>query len=82
MNERSGPCRLVHTDLAALAVGMTQATIRKWASRGKITRYGTPGRALYDLCELLDITTEVTDRSCSGLCPESVRRPIQLADRS
>jgi hypothetical protein len=51
---------------------MTQATIRKWASRGKITRYGTAGRALYDLCELFEITTESTDRSCSGLCPKSV----------
>ena len=47
--------RLVPTELAALAAGATEATIRKWASRGKITRYGTPGRALYDLDEITGI---------------------------
>jgi hypothetical protein len=33
-------------------MGVSQATIRKWASRGKITRYGGPQRAEYDLDEL------------------------------
>ena len=46
--------RLVPTQLAALAVGVGEATIRKWASRGRITRYGSSRRALYDLDELLD----------------------------
>jgi hypothetical protein len=32
---------------------VSQATVRKWASRGKLTRYGRPGRAEYDLDELL-----------------------------
>ncbi len=45
--------RLVSTELAALAAGVTEATIRKWASRNKITRYGKPGRAEYDLDEVL-----------------------------
>ncbi|WP_433889461.1 hypothetical protein [Streptomyces sp. CA-111067] len=49
-----GRSRLVPTQLAALAAGVSEATIRKWASRGKITRYGSPGRAQYDLDELLD----------------------------
>lgn len=44
--------RTVPTQLAALAAGVPEATIRKWASRGKLTRYGTPGRAEYDLAEL------------------------------
>lgn len=44
--------RTVPTQLAALAAGVTEATIRKWASRGKLTRYGRPGRAEYDLEEL------------------------------
>lgn len=44
--------RTVPTELAALAAGVSVATIRKWASRGKLTRYGTPGRAAYDLEEL------------------------------
>jgi hypothetical protein len=44
--------RTVPTELAALAVGVPEATIRKWASRGKLTRYGRPGRAEYDLAEL------------------------------
>jgi len=35
------------------AAGVTEATIRKWASRGKITRYGSPGRAEYDIEELI-----------------------------
>ena len=45
--------RTVPTELAALALGVQKATIRKLASRGKLTRYGTPGRAEYDLDELL-----------------------------
>lgn len=44
--------RTVPTELAALAMGVSPATIRKWASRGKITRYGRPQRAEYDLEEL------------------------------
>ncbi|HWM02862.1 MAG TPA: transcriptional regulator [Actinophytocola sp.] len=47
--------RTVPTELAALAAGVTQATIRKWASRGKLTRYGRPGRAEYDLNELYQL---------------------------
>lgn len=54
MGETTGPGpRLVPTGLAALAAGVTAATIRKWASRGKIRRFGTPRRALYDLDELM-----------------------------
>lgn len=48
--------RIVPTQLAALAAGVSEATIRKWASRGKLTRYGGPGRAEYDLDELFEIT--------------------------
>ncbi|WP_416531659.1 hypothetical protein [Streptomyces coelicoflavus] len=48
--------RTVPTELAALAMGVSQATIRKWASRGKITRHGSPQRAEYDLEELLALT--------------------------
>lgn len=44
--------RTVPTQLAALAAGVPEATIRKWASRGKLTRYGRPGKAEYDLDEL------------------------------
>lgn len=47
------PLRTVPTELAALALGVTEATVRKWASRGKLTRHGRPGRAEYDLDELL-----------------------------
>ena len=45
----------VPTELAALATGVTEATVRKWASRGRLTRYGRPGRAEYDLDELHQI---------------------------
>jgi hypothetical protein len=49
--------RTVPTELAALAMGVSEATIRKWASRGKITRYGGPQRAEYDLDELLALAS-------------------------
>ncbi|MCZ7458936.1 MerR family transcriptional regulator [Streptomyces sp. WMMC940] len=42
----------VPTSLAALALGVREGTIRQWARRGKITRYGTRRQALYDLDEL------------------------------
>lgn len=57
MSAMSRRRRTVPTDLAALAMGVTEATIRKWASRGKITRYGSPQRAEYDLDELMALTT-------------------------
>jgi hypothetical protein len=44
--------RTVPTELAAMAAGVPEATVRKWASRGKLTRFGSPGRAEYDLDEL------------------------------
>jgi esterase/lipase superfamily enzyme len=47
--------RTVTTDLAALAAGVPEATIRKWASRGKLTRYGSRNRAEYSLDELREI---------------------------
>jgi hypothetical protein len=50
-----GQRSLVPTELAALAAGVTEATIRKWASRGKLTRYGRPRRAEYDLDEVLSL---------------------------
>lgn len=46
------------TTLAALAAGVSESTVRKWASRGKLTRYGTPGRAQYDVDELLALSAE------------------------
>jgi len=48
----------VPTQLAALAADVPEATIRKWASRGRLTRYGTPGRAEYDLAELYVLVAE------------------------
>lgn len=47
--------RLVPTKVAALAAGVSEATIRKWVSRGKLTRYGTPGRSVFDIDELTQI---------------------------
>jgi hypothetical protein len=48
----------VPTELAALAAGVSAATVRKWASRGKLTRYGSPRRAEYDLDEIRDLVTK------------------------
>jgi hypothetical protein len=50
--------RLIPTELAALAAGVSEATIRKWASRGKITRYGSPSRAQYDIDELIELVQD------------------------
>jgi hypothetical protein len=55
MKKRADGPRTVPTDVAAIAVGVTPATVRKWASRGKIKRYGRPGRAEYAIDELLQI---------------------------
>lgn len=52
----------VPTELAALAAGVAVATIRKWASRGKLTRYGSPGRAEYDLSELYELMAQNSPR--------------------
>jgi len=54
IGREAAPCT-VPTRLAALAAGVSEATIRKWASRGSITRYGRPGRAEYDIGELIEI---------------------------
>ncbi|KAA0020223.1 transcriptional regulator [Antrihabitans cavernicola] len=56
MSPKTADRRLVPTDLAALAAGVEQATIRKWASRGKLTRYGKPSHAQYDLFEIFTLT--------------------------
>jgi hypothetical protein len=48
----------VPTKVAAIAVGVPEATIRQWARRGRLTRYGTPGRAEYDIEELISIAEE------------------------
>ncbi|WP_019635015.1 hypothetical protein [Actinomadura atramentaria] len=58
MSTGARPRRTVPTQLAALAVGVSEATIRKWASRGKLARYGSPGRAEYDVDELMEIAAE------------------------
>ncbi|GAB2829499.1 hypothetical protein GCM10027176_37250 [Actinoallomurus bryophytorum] len=54
------------TELAALAAGVSVATIRKWASRGKLTRYGTPGRAEYDLGEIMELMPQNSARQQTG----------------
>ncbi|MFI1831344.1 hypothetical protein ACH41E_33595 [Streptomyces sp. NPDC020412] len=50
--------RLVPTNVAALAAGVSEATIRKWVSRGKLTRYGIPGRSEFDIQELTEIALQ------------------------
>ena len=50
--EARPPRRTLPTRLAAQAAGVSEATVRKWASRGKLTRYGSASRAEYDVNEL------------------------------
>lgn len=59
---RSGR-RTIPTQLAAMLAGVTEATIRKWASRGKLTRYGRPGRAEYDIDELYELVVAPGNRN-------------------
>jgi hypothetical protein len=49
---------LVDTEAAALALCVSPATIRQWSVRGKLSRHGTPKRALWDLAELLAISEQ------------------------
>jgi hypothetical protein len=78
MNDRAvarppGGRTTVPTELAALAAGVTVATVRKWASRGKLTRYGSPGRAEYDLDEISELIARVCRRRLTDdpVSPES-----------
>ncbi len=43
--------RLVSTDVAAVALGVTPGAVRLMFYRGTLTRYGTRKRALVDLAE-------------------------------
>ncbi len=43
--------RLVPTDVAAVALGITPAGVRQLIKRRRLTRYGTVKRALVDLGE-------------------------------
>ena len=43
--------RFVPTEVAAISLGITPATVRKWRERKILTRYGTQRRALVDLLE-------------------------------
>lgn len=47
-----GRSRTVPGDLAALAAGVSEVTIRVWANRGKLTRHRKGGRIEYDLLEV------------------------------
>lgn len=58
--------RTLPTSLAAIATGVSEATIRKWVSRGKLTRYGSLGRAEYDVEELLLLASRRGDQSAPG----------------
>ena len=58
MTPRQTAPRTVPTRIAALATNVAEATIRQWARRGKLTRYGTPGRAEYDINELVRLAEE------------------------
>jgi hypothetical protein len=71
MADRSRDRRTVPTELAALAAGVSPATIRKWASRGKIARYGTPGRAEYDIAQLMEVVAAREDQRRPPVCPGS-----------
>jgi hypothetical protein len=68
-NDTDGACgdlRTLPTSLAAMATGVTEATVRKWVSRGKLTRYGSPGRAEYDIEELLRLAARRSSHGQAG----------------
>jgi hypothetical protein len=43
--------KLVPTEVAAVALGITPAGVRQLVRRGQLSRYGTVKRALVDLAE-------------------------------
>ena len=45
----------VPTKAAAMIAGVSEVTIRQWARRGKLTRYGPSGRAEYDVAEIIGL---------------------------
>ncbi|WP_174557125.1 helix-turn-helix domain-containing protein [Nocardia jejuensis] len=47
-----GQPRTVPTNVAAIALKVSEATIRQWVRRGKLTRYGPAHRAEFDIEEL------------------------------
>ncbi|WP_327144298.1 hypothetical protein [Nocardia sp. NBC_01327] len=47
-----GQRRMVPTKAAAIALKVSEATIRQWVRRGKLTRYGPAHRAEFDITEL------------------------------
>jgi hypothetical protein len=73
LREESGPAgqpqssehapRRVPTKVAAVAIGVSEATIRQWVRRGKLTRYGTGSRAEYDLDELAALSRRAARES-------------------
>lgn len=74
--DRSRP-RTVPTALAALAAGVSEATIRKWASRGRLTRHGRPGRAEYDLAELADLAEKAVERAAKKAAKKAVEKAVE-----
>ncbi len=70
------PARTVPTKTAAMMAGVSEATIRQWARRGKLTRYGPAGRAEYDIAEVIDlaaarakIRADLSSLAASGMSP-------------
>lgn len=52
--------KLLDTNTAAQWMGVSPATIRRWASKGLVQRRGTLGRsALYDVEELREVETRL-----------------------
>lgn len=43
---------LLSTADAAFAAGVAKVTIRQWGRRGRIRRFGSPGRALWAIDDL------------------------------
>lgn len=66
MNTPKATSVTVPTRVAALATGVQESTIRKWASRGKLTRYGSAGQAEYSLEELCELVSPADPASHSS----------------
>jgi len=49
---------LVDAATAAAFAGVRPDTVHQWATRGRITRYGTHGNRLFDLRELASLVRD------------------------
>lgn len=74
------PSFLVQEEYAATWTGRPTSTIRRWASEGRITRYGSGwGNVRYDLAEMLPKSEDEFGNVIPGATPPKLAERALLA---